>query len=215
MNAQVTDDLHEGAIQWHQGGLSKQIALAVRMSLVMLVLCGIIYTGSVTMVAQTLFPFQSTGSVIDHNGKPVGSKLIGQLFQSADYFHGRPSAVGYDPKSTSGSNLAPSNPKLRTEVEQRSLAIQTSDHVTASQIPVDLLAASGSGVDPDISPAAALLQVDRVAAQRHLSVNAVKKLVDQHIEYPQWAIFGQARVNVLMLNLALDTLSDTNNTQSK
>ena len=100
-------------------------------------------------------------------------------------------------------------------MEQRSLAIQTSDHVTASQIPVDLLAASGSGVDPDISPAAALLQVDRVAAQRHLSVNAVKKLVDQHIEYPQWAIFGQARVNVLMLNLALDTLSDTNNTQSK
>ncbi|SBS34627.1 Potassium-transporting ATPase C chain [Marinomonas spartinae] len=215
MNAKVTDDLHEGVIQWHQGGLSKQIALAVRMSLVMLVLCGIIYTGSVTMVAQTLFPFQSTGSVIDHNGKPVGSKLIGQLFQSADYFHGRPSAVGYDPKSTGGSNLAPSNLKLRAEVEQRSLAIQTSDHVTASQIPVDLLAASGSGVDPDISPAAALLQVDRVAAQRHLSVNAVKKLVDQHIEHPQWAIFGQARVNVLMLNLALETLSDINNTQSK
>lgn len=207
MSVQVTGDLHEGAIQWHEGGLSKQISLAVRMSVVMLVLCGIIYTGSVTMVAQTLFPFQSTGSVIDHNGKPVGSILIGQLFQGENYFHGRPSAANYDPTATSGSNLAPSNPKLRTKVEERSLVIQKSDDVTANQIPVDLLASSGSGVDPDISPAAALLQVNRVAAQRHMSVDDVTKLVELNTKKPQWEIFGEPRVNVLALNLALDKMT--------
>lgn len=182
------------------------ILTGLRFSLVMLGLCGIAYSGATTAVGGLLFPAQATGSLIERDGKAIGSALIGQPFTGASYFHGRPSAANYDPTATGGSNLAPSNPELRERVAADSASIQQLEGVAAAQIPVDLLAASGAGLDPHISPAAARLQIARVAKARGLSEAQLAELVASHTEGKQLGLFGQPRVNVLLLNLALDDL---------
>ena len=138
------------------------------------------------------------------DGKAVGSVLVAQPFSGDIYFHGRPSSVNTDPMSTGGSNLAPSNPALRDRVATESAILTERYQLSATELPVDLLASSGSGVDPHISPEAAALQLKRVAAARSIPADMLSKLVEQQTEAPQWGIFGQPRVNVLLLNLALD-----------
>lgn len=177
---------------------------ALGLAAVMLLTCGLVYSATVTAVAGLLFPQQASGSLVLVDGKAVGSALIAQPFSSDSYFHGRPSSVNTDPMSTGGSNLAPSNPALRDRVAAESLVLTERYQVPATQLPVDLLASSGSGVDPHISPAAAALQLKRVAAARGITPETLSTLVEQQTEAPQWGIFGQPRVNVLLLNLALD-----------
>ncbi len=177
---------------------------ALGLAAVMLVSCGLVYSASITGVAGVLFPKQATGSLVMVDNKAVGSAFIAQPFSSAPYFHGRPSSVNTDPMSTGGSNLAPSNPALRERVAAESTVLIERYQVAASTLPIDLLASSGSGVDPHISPEAAVLQLKRVAAAREIAPDALSTFVQQHTEAPQWGIFGQPRVNVLLLNLALD-----------
>lgn len=184
--------------------IPSQLLTALRAALVFLVLCGLIYTGVATFLGGLLFPHQATGSLIERNGEPLGSSLVGQPFESAQYFYGRPSAADYDPTATGGSNLAPSNPELRDRARGDSERIQASEGANADSIPVDLVAASGAGLDPHISPAAAELQAPRVAAARSIRVETVREVIKQHTQGPQWGVFGQPRVNVLELNLALD-----------
>lgn len=183
---------------------SANLRPAVGLALVMLAICGGIYSATVTGISGALFPQQANGSLISHNGKLVGSALVAQPFSAEHYFHGRPSSVGTDPMGTGGSNLAPSNPELRQRVAQTSAELAARYQVAATDLPVDLLASSGSGVDPHISPAAAMLQLQRVAKARGISPAQLEQLVQQHTELAQWGLFGQPRVNVLLLNLALD-----------
>ncbi len=178
------------------------IALAV-----LTVVTGIVYPLIVTVVAQVVFPFQANGSLIVKDGKPVGSALIGQPFDDPKYFWGRPSATTpfqYNAGSSSGSNLSPTNPDLVKAVQARVDALRAADPGNRAPVPVDLVTASGSGLDPHISPAAALYQVPRVARARKLSPQAVQRLVDRHTEGRFLGLFGEPRVNVLKLNLALD-----------
>lgn len=184
--------------------VSSQLLTALRASVVFLVLCGLIYTGIATILGGVLFPHQATGSLIERDGQIIGSQLVGQPFASLQYFYGRPSAADYDPTATGGSNFAPGNPELRARVAADCTRIQAQEGVAASAIPVDLLAASGAGLDPHISPAAARLQAPRVAAARGLSEATVLAALVQATEDPQWGLFGQSRVNVLLLNLTLD-----------
>jgi K+-transporting ATPase ATPase C chain len=184
--------------------VSSQLLIALRAAMVFLVLCGLLYTGLATLLGGLLFPHQAIGSLIESNGEIVGTSLVGQPFESQKYFYGRPSAANYDPTATGGSNLAPSNPELRERAHGDSKRIQVKEGVSANRIPVDLLAASGAGLDPHISPAAARLQAPRIAAARGLPEQAVLAAIERHIQGPQWGVFGQPRVNVLLLNLALD-----------
>lgn len=178
---------------------------ALRFSLAGLVLCGALYSGGVTLLNQLLFPVQSAGSLIHStDGKVLGSVLVAQPFSAERYFHGRPSAVNTDPMNTAGSNLAPSNPALRERVAADSARLSALYQVKAEVLPLDLLASSGSGVDPHISPAAAQLQVDRVAKARGCAPATVAALVAQQTQAPQWGVLGEPRVAVLPLNLALD-----------
>ena len=183
---------------------SANLRPALGLALVMLAICGGIYSAAVTGISGALFPQQANGSLISQNGKLVGSALVAQPFSAEHYFHGRPSSVGTDPMATGGSNLAPSNPQLRQRVAQTSAELTARYQVAATDLPVDLLASSGSGVDPHISPAAAMLQLQRVATARGISPAQLEQLVQQHTELAQWGLFGQPRVNVLLLNLALD-----------
>jgi K+-transporting ATPase ATPase C chain len=180
---------------------------ALRGALVLMVLCGGLYPLLTVSVGAILFPHQSTGSLIERDSKVVGSALVGQPFSAPGYFQGRPSAVGYDPFGVGGSNWAPSNPDLRERAAAGSKAIADANGVAPTAIPVDLVAASGSGIDPHISPEAAEIQIDRVAAARELPRTTVATLVAQHVEQPVLGVLGQPRVNVLRLNLALDELS--------
>lgn len=177
---------------------------AARAAIVLTLLCGGLYPLLVTTVGGLLFPHQATGSLIRVGSTVVGSELVGQAFTAPGYFHGRPSAAGYAPFSVSGSNLAPSNPDLRARVADDSSAIAAANGVTPNQIPVDLVSASGSGIDPHISPESALLQANRIAAARGLPVARVRELIAQYTEGPTLGVFGQPRVNVLRINLALD-----------
>lgn len=186
--------------------LTQHLVTGVRASFVLLVLCGALYTGVVTSVGGVLFADQAKGSLIHRGTTVVGSELVAQPFVSQSYFHGRPSAADYDPTATGGSNLAPSNPELKARVAAHSAEIQAREGVTAQQIPVDLLAASGAGLDPHISPSAAMLQARRIARARQLELGRVQGLIYQFTEGPQWGLFGQPRVNVLKLNLALNQL---------
>jgi K+-transporting ATPase ATPase C chain len=179
---------------------------AVRAAVVLMALCGGVYPLLAVSVGGMLFPRQSTGSLIERDGKVVGSTLVGQPFTDPRYFHGRPSAANYDPFAASGSNLAPSNPDLRARAQAASAAIASENGVAADEIPVDLVAASGSGIDPHISPAGARLQIKRVAAARDLAETEIAALVEAHIEPPVFGVLGQPRVNVLELNLALDAI---------
>ncbi len=178
------------------------------MSLILLtLLTGVAYPLMVTGLAQVIFPYQANGSLIVKDGRVVGSALIGQVFDDPKYFWGRPSATspyGDNAGSPSGSNLSPTNPALISAVQGRVDALRAADPDNPAPVPVDLVTASGSGLDPHISPAAALYQISRVARARELAPEAVRTLVDQHTEGRQLGFLGEPRVNVLTLNLALD-----------
>jgi len=170
-------------------------------------LTGIIYPLVVTGIAQLAFPHQANGSVIVKDSRAVGSELIGQQFDDPRYFWGRLSATGpfpYNAGSSSGSNLGPTNPALTTAVQSRIAALNSVDPTNTLPIPVDLVTASGSGLDPQISVAAALYQIPRVAKARGLSEETVRALVDQYTQERLLGFLGEPRVNVLLLNLALD-----------
>jgi K+-transporting ATPase ATPase C chain len=171
------------------------------------VLTGVVYPFIVTVIGRTVFPDQISGSLVMRDGKPVGSSLIGQSFQEPKYFWGRISATSPMPNnatSSGGSNLGPTNPALIDAVRSRIEALKAADPENSAAVPVDLVTASGSGLDPHISPAAALYQAARVARARHMDAAKVRELILAHVEGPQWAVFGEPRVNVLLLNLALD-----------
>ena len=162
----------------------------------------------VTFVAENTMPYQAHGSLIYVNGTVVGSELIGQNFTSPGYFHGRPSAVDYNGSNSGGSNLGPTSAKLMEQVRQRIEKVRQENNLsTNATVPADLVLASGSGLDPHISPASALLQVQRVAKARGLPESKVRSLAEEHIEPLQYGLFGQERVNVLKLNIALDELA--------
>jgi K+-transporting ATPase ATPase C chain len=183
-----------------------QLRPAFFMLLIFTVVTGIIYPLAVTGIAQVIFPNQSNGSIIILDGKAVGSELIGQPFSDPKYFWGRLSAAGYNAAASSGSNYGPMNPDLLKTVQARMDALKAADPTNTLPIPVDLVSASGSGLDPQISVAAALYQVHRVANARGLSEAQVQSLVTQYTEGRQFGFLGEPRVNVLWLNLALDNL---------
>ena len=170
---------------------------------------GLAYPLAVTAIAGVVFPDQATGSLILKDGKPVGSALIGQNFSDPKHFWGRPSATApqpYNATASSGSNLGPLNPAQLDAVKGRIEALRVADPGNAAPVPADLVTASASGLDPHISPASALWQVGRVAQARGLPEAQVRELVETHTEGRQWGLLGEARVNVLQLNLALEAL---------
>ena len=172
-------------------------------------LTGVVYPVVVTLVGAALFPRQAGGSLIFEGGRPMGSSLIGQYVEDPKYFRGRPSATALFPDNAAasgGSNLGPSNPALRDAVRARVAALRASDPGNWAPVPIDLVTASGSGLDPDISPGAAEYQLARVAKVRGLDAAAVRALVRAHTEGRQFGLLGEPRVNVLELNLALNRL---------
>lgn len=177
-------------------------------------LTGVVYPLLVTVLAHGVFPVQANGSVLKSaQGNIIGSELIGQHFSAPKYFWGRPSATSpypYNAAASSGSNLGPTNPALITTVEARIKALHEVDPVNHQKIPIDLVTSSASGLDPHISLAAAEYQVHRVAKARRLSETQVRELMQKHTEGRQWHLFGEARVNVLKLNLAMDALKPQN-----
>ena len=182
---------------------------AVTLFILLSVITGLIYPLLVTGIGQALFPNQAAGSLIERDGKPIGSRLIGQNFTDPKYFWGRPSATGPYPNNaaaSSGSNLGPLNPALKEAVESRVKALREADPGNSQPVPVDLVTTSASGLDPHISPAAAEYQVARVARARGLALETARNLVAQQTEDRQWGIIGEPRINVLQLNLALDQL---------
>lgn len=187
----------------------QQLKPAFLMLIVLSALTGVVYPLVVTGVAQAAFSNQANGSLIERDGKAVGSALIGQPFSDPKYFWGRPSATSpmpYNAGASTGSNQGPLNPALADAVKRRIEALQKADPDNKAPVPVDLIAASGSGLDPHISPAAAQYQAARVAKARGLAVDKVRALVAQHTEGRQLGFLGEPRVNVLKLNLALDAL---------
>jgi potassium-transporting ATPase KdpC subunit len=174
---------------------------------VLTALTGIVYPLLVTGVGKLLFRHEASGSLIIRGNQVLGSSLIGQPFSDPKYFWGRISATSPMPNNaaaSTGSNLGPTNPALVETVKARIAQLKTADPLNALPIPIDLVTASGSGLDPHISPAAASYQFDRIARARHLPPELLRRLIQENTELPQWGIFGEARVNVLLLNLALD-----------
>jgi K+-transporting ATPase ATPase C chain len=174
--------------------------------LTLTVLTGVIYPAAITIVAQLVFPRQANGSLVKVEDRTVGSELIGQPFDDAKYFWSRPSATSpaYNGGASSGSNLGPTNPALLDAVKGRVETLKKADPSNALAIPVDLVTASGSGLDPHISPAAAMCQIPRIGRVRGMEEAAIRQLVSEHIEDRQFGFLGEARVNVLLLNLSLD-----------
>lgn len=187
--------------------MTKQIKPAIVMLLLFTVLTGVAYPLTVTLIAQTAFPNQANGSLLGSDEQPLGSELIGQPFTRPEYFWGRPSATSptaFNGGASSGSNQGPTNPALMDAVQARVKTLRDADPRHSEAVPVDLVTASASGLDPHITPAAADYQISRVAAARHLPPGSVRELVRHHTEARQWGVFGEPRVNVLTLNLALD-----------
>lgn len=184
--------------------LIRHTITALLMTIVTTVLLGIVYPLAVTLVAQLAFFDKANGSLVTRDGHVVGSALLGQTFTSPQYFHGRPSAAGsgYDAANSSGTNLGPTNKKLIDAVSANVKAAQAEN--PGAPVPVDLVTSSGSGLDPHVSPAAALFQVPRVARERHAAESDIRAFVESHVEGRQFGFLGEPRVNVLMLNLALD-----------
>jgi K+-transporting ATPase ATPase C chain len=188
--------------------IKRQIRPAIVMTIALCIITGLLYPAIVTGAAQTLFRRQANGSLVEVNGKVVGSELIGQAFTEPYYFHSRPSAAGtgYDATASSGANKGPTDRKLADTLIARNIdAVIASDGAKEGGIPGDMVTASASGLDPDISPANAHLQVARVAAARGVDATAVRALVDAHTEGRQFGFLGEPRVNVLLLNIALDS----------
>jgi K+-transporting ATPase ATPase C chain len=189
--------------------MKEHLRPALTMLLLMTVLTGVVYPLTVTGLAQLFFQEQANGSVIMREGKVIGSNLIGQYFDKPEYFWTRPSATTpfpYNAAASGGSNLGPTNPVLIEAVKARVIALRAADPGNDVAIPVDLVTSSGSGLDPHISPAAALYQVKRVARARGLDEAVVRTLLSEHTEERQFKLLGEQRVNVLQLNLALDAL---------
>jgi potassium-transporting ATPase KdpC subunit len=184
--------------------MRRNLLVAVRFTLITTVIFGLLYPLAVTMLSQWIFPHQANGSLVMKDGKVIGSKLIAQAFTGDQYFHPRPSAAGsgYDPTSSSASNLAPTNQALVTRVQQDVAKLRKENPGAA--IPADLVTTSGSGLDPDISPAAADFQIPRVAKARGISPDDLRRIVARHTQPRQLGLLGEPRVNVLELNLDLD-----------
>jgi K+-transporting ATPase ATPase C chain len=185
----------------------KQILVAIKATIVLTILTGVVYPLVVWGLAKAIFPHQAEGSLIESNGKAVGSELIGQRFTKPEYFHGRPSAAGndgYDGLASGGFNQGPTSQKLVDRVRDDVKKFRAENPSFTGEIPADIVTGSGSGLDPDISPAAAEAQAARVAAARGLSLENVRALIVAHTQGRQWGVFGEPRVNVLQLNLALD-----------
>ncbi len=189
--------------------LRKQLRPAIALTLLLCVITGLVYPGIVTGLARVLFPHQADGSLITSaKGEAIGSELIGQPFSRPEYFHPRPSAAGngYDDTLSGSTNLGPTSAKLAdTLIAQAVDSAVRSEGAIKGRIPSDMVTSSASGLDPHISPATAFLQVARVARARHADSSAVRALVDKHVEGRQFGFFGEPRVNVLLLNLAVDS----------
>lgn len=190
--------------------MKETLRASVVMVVLLTLLTGLAYPLCVTVLAQVCFPTQANGSLVLRNGHPVGSTLIGQPFYGSRYFQGRPSAtatVPYDAAASGGSNLGPLNPALRENVQRRIEEIRRENPGLRS-IPADLVTASGSGLDPHITPASAMAQVARVVKARGMSENDLRAVVARHTEGRQFGLLGEPRVNILLLNLALDEVSN-------
>jgi K+-transporting ATPase ATPase C chain len=192
--------------------MKRHLVTAFLYTAITAVLLGVVYPLVITGIAHLAFPAQASGQLIRHDGVIIGSRLIGQPFTGAGYFHSRPSAAGagYDAAASSGSNLAPTSKSLIQRVAQ-----SVSSEQGAGPVPVDLVTASASGLDPDISPAAAYYQVHRIAMARGLPEDAVRRLVEAHTTPRELGLLGEPRVNVLELNMALDALSQTTPTVTR
>jgi K+-transporting ATPase ATPase C chain len=182
------------------------IVTSILYTIVTVIVLGLLYPLAMTGIGMLVFPHQANGSLVESNGKVVGSELIGQLWTKPQYFQGRPSAAGkgYDPTSTGGTNLAPTSKKLMDATKATIAALKKANPQAVGEPPIDLITSSGSGIDPDISPAAAAWQITRVAAARKMTVAAVKAIVDAQVVGPTIGILGEAHVNVMDLNRALD-----------
>ena len=191
-----------------QPSYASLLRASIGLTIMSLGLCGFLYSATVTGLGQLLFPAQANGSLIELDGKILGSSLVAQPFTDPKYFQPRPSAANYDPMAMAGSNMARTNPELTKMIEQRIADIEARDHIEGRQIPSDLVTASGSGIDPEISLKSAMIQVQRVAAARHLSDQQVIELIQQYTLKPTFGVLGQERINVLELNLALDQIRE-------
>lgn len=191
-----------------QPSYASLLRASIGLTIMSLGLCGFLYSATVTGLGQLLFPAQANGSLIKLDGKILGSSLVAQPFTDPKYFQPRPSAANYDPMAMAGSNMARTNPELTKIIEQRIADIEARDHIEGRQIPSDLVTASGSGIDPEISLKSAMIQVKRVAEARHLSDQQVIELIQEYTLKPTFGVLGQERINVLELNLALDQIRE-------
>src|SRR5437763_5345740 len=184
--------------------ITRNLLIAVLMTIATTILLGLVYPLAMTAIAQAIFPDKANGQLVMREGRVIGSRIIGESFSSPGYFHGRPSAAGagYDAANSAGTNLGPTSRKLVDSVKAAVVAAKKEN--PAAPVPIDLVTSSASGLDPHLSPAAALFQVPRVAREREVNEADVRQVVEAHVENRQWGFFGEPRVNVLELNLALD-----------
>lgn len=195
----MTESIATQALQ-DRIGLRAPLLFAV----VVLVVFGLLYSLAGTALGRLLFPAQATGSLVEREGRVAGSALVAQPFADARYFQPRPSAANYDPMAAAGSNLARSNPDLRKRIDEAIASVAAREGIAPSAVPMELVTQSGGGLDPHLTPAGARVQVARVAKARGLDVAIVQQAVDAATEAPQFGVLGQPRINVLLLNLALD-----------